>query len=123
MPTRDQWLAALRRFAVIVVAAAGVTIAISLAVGAIAGASVARSISLGLDVVGSFTLLIGFFAGNRGPVRMRGDAAAAIFGQKLVRWATPSEREETLNLSAVLVTVGFVLVLLGLAADPRYSLF
>jgi len=39
-----------------------------------------------------------------------------------VRWAQPDERVETINLSALFVTVGFVLVLVGLAIDPRYSL-
>ena len=61
--------------------------------------------------------------GNRGPVRFNTESAEAIFGQRLVRWATPREREETLNLSAILVTVGFVLIVIGLALDPRYSLF
>ena len=46
-----------------------------------------------------------------------------VFGNRLVRWATPSEREETINLSAVFVSVGFTLILIGLAADPRYTLF
>ena len=81
------------------------------------------SLALGFDLVGAFTLLIGFFAGNRGPVRFRSESASALFGQRLVRWATPREREETLNLSAVLVSVGFVLIVVGLALDPRYSLF
>ena len=69
------------------------------------------------------TLLIGFFAGNRGPIRIRSETATAIFGQRLIRWASPAEREETLNFSAVLVTLGFVLILIGLSLDPRYSLF
>jgi hypothetical protein len=117
------WLAAARRFTVLIVGlSVGVTV-LSLAIGALAGSSVARSVSLGFDVVGAFTLLIGFFAGNRGPVRFNTESASAIFGQRLVRWATPSEREETLNLSAILVTVGFVLIVIGLALDPRYSLF
>ena len=56
-------------------------------------------------------------------MRFRGESATAMFGQRLVRWATPTEREETLNLSVLLVTVGFVLIVIGLALDPRYSLF
>ena len=39
-----------------------------------------------------------------------------------VRWAEPDERVETINISALLVTVGFVLAFVGLAIDPRYSL-
>jgi len=117
------WLAALRRFTILIVSLSAAVAAISLAVGALAGSTAARSVSLGFDLVGAFTLLIGFFAGNRGPVRFRGESATAMFGQRLVRWATPTEREETLNLSVLLVTVGFVLIVIGLALDPRYSLF
>jgi hypothetical protein len=122
LPTRRQWLGAARRFVLIVVALSVVIIAASLLIGGLAGASVARSLSLGFDLVGAFILLVGFFAGNRGPIRMKSETATAILGQRLIRWATPSEREDTLNLSAVLVTVGFVLILIGLALDPRYSL-
>ena len=117
------WVAALRRFVLLFAGVSAAICIVSLAVGAIAGASVSRSLSLGFDVAGAFTLLVGFFAGNRGPIRLRNETAATVFGQKLVRWATPSEREETLNLSAVLVTLGFLLILIGLAADTRYNLF
>ena len=37
--------------------------------------------------------------------------------------ADPEEREETINMSAIYVLLGFVLILLGFAADRRYSLF
>jgi hypothetical protein len=117
------WLAAARRFTVLIAGLSAAIAVFSLAVGALAGADAGRSISLGFDLVGAFTLLIGFFAGNRGPVRMKSESAAAMFGQRLFRWATPVEREETLNLSALLVAVGFILILVGLALDPRYSLF
>ena len=123
MPTRDVLVAALRRFLLIVVGLSVVITIVSLAIGALAGSSVSRSVSLGFDLAGAFTLLVGFFAGNRGPIRLKSETATAIFGQKLIRWATPAEREETLNLSAVLVTVGFALILIGLALDTRYSLF
>ena len=43
-------------------------------------------------------------------------------GSRFVRWAQPDEQSETINLSALFVTVGFVLVFAGLAIDPRYSL-
>ena len=117
-------VAAIRRFAVVLALAAGATAVISLALGALVGASPGRSVSLGFYCIGSFLLVSGFFVGNRGPVRLKGHGAAPpILGARLVRWATPSEREETLNLSALLVTVGFVLIVVGLALDPRYSLF
>ena len=117
------WVAAARRFTLVIVILSTLVGVLSLAIGALAGSSAARSVSLGFDLVGAFTLLIGFFAGNRGPVRFRSETASAMFGQKLIRWASPVEREETLNLSALLVTVGFVLIVIGLALDPRYTLF
>jgi hypothetical protein len=117
------WFAALRRFVLLILGISVVVVILSLALGALTGSSLARSVSLGFDLAGAFTLLIGFFAGNRGPIRMHGDTTTTVFGQRLIRWASPAEREETLNLSAVFVTVGFVLIVIGLALDPRYSLF
>lgn len=45
-----------------------------------------------------------------------------LLGGRAVRWATPEEREEAISTSAVLVTLGFVLILIGVAADTRVSL-
>jgi hypothetical protein len=113
-------LAALRRLAVAFAVVFGVTIGVSLLVGWIFGSTPQRSVSLGLDLAGSFFLVIGFFVGIRGPLRLSsGDPGSS---GRFVRWAQPDERVETINVSALLVTVGFVLVLVGLALDPRYSL-
>ncbi len=119
--------AALRRIIVLLGGLLIVVSGISVALGLLLGASIARSVSLGLTVAGSFLLISGFFVGNRGPVRVKSEDAQLsgplVFGNRIVRWATPSERDETINLSAVFVSVGFTLVLIGLAADPRYALF
>jgi hypothetical protein len=56
-------------------------------------------------------------------VRLKSDLGAPLFGSRFVRWATPEEREETINMSAIYVLLGFVLILFGFAADTRYSLF
>jgi hypothetical protein len=40
-----------------------------------------------------------------------------------VRWATATEQDETLNSSALFVTLGLGLILLGVFADTRYKLF
>jgi hypothetical protein len=116
-------LAGLRRLLVLIVVVAGVTAVGSLALGLAAGASAGRSLSIGFYVVGSFWLVAGFFVGNRGPVRLKSDIGAPLFGSRFVRWATPEEREETINMSAIYVLLGFVLILFGFAADTRYSLF
>ena len=113
--------AALRRFAVILGATAGVTFLISVALGVALGATFSRAVSLGFYLVGSFLMVCGFFVGNRGPVRPKG-TGPALFGARFIRWATPLEREETLNESALYVVVGFLLILLGVAADTRHRL-
>ena len=38
------------------------------------------------------------------------------------RWAEPDEHESTINDSALLVVLGFVLIVLGIAVDTRYDL-
>ena len=120
-------VAALRRFAVLLVLLSALTAAAALLLGLAFGAPAARSVSLGFYVVGAFLLVVGFFMGNRGPVRLKGEPGAEGlwgFGSgRRVRWATPDEREEAINLSAVFVGLGLVLILVGVAADSRYSLF
>jgi hypothetical protein len=120
-------VAGLRRFAgLLLVLVVGTTL-LSLAVGLLAGSSVTRSVSIGFYLVGSFLLFSGFFVGNRGPVRTKGDPGLPVFGPlfrtRLLRWATPEEVGESLNLSVVFVALGFVLIMLGVVADTRYRLF
>jgi hypothetical protein len=116
-------LAGLRRLLVLIVIASAVTALVSLAIGLPAGASVTRSLSVGFYLVGAFWLIAGFFVGNRGPVRLKSDLGAPLFGSRFVRWATPEEREETINMSAIYVLLGFALIFLGFATDTRYRLF
>jgi hypothetical protein len=113
--------AALRRFLLLLGATAGTTFVGSVAVGLALGARFGRAVSVGFYLVGSFLLVAGFFIGNRGPVRPKG-AGPSLFGARFMRWATPLEREETLNESAIYVVVGFLLIVLGVAADSRYRL-
>ena len=124
-PLRALLAAALRRLVFLVVVVAAGTAAVSLAIGAFLGAGVSRSISLGFYGVGSFLLIAGFFVGNRGPARVKGDPGFNVFGilsNRKIRWATGSEQAETLNLSFVFVLLGFLLIALGVVADTRYSL-
>jgi hypothetical protein len=118
------WVAAGRRFLGLFLLASAITLAVSLAIGLPLGASVPRTVSVGFYGVGSFLLISGFFVGNRGPVRLKrsGEAGPFLLGSRFVRWATPEEREETINLSAIFVVLGFVLILIGIAADNRYDL-
>jgi hypothetical protein len=117
---------AARRFGIILVATSAGTAAVSLALGLLLGSSVSRSISVGFYIVGAFLLIFGFFVGNRGPVRIKGDPGFGMFGffqNRQLRWATGSEQVESLSLSFVFVALGLVLIILGIATDTRYSLF
>ncbi len=126
---------ALRRFGLLLVGTSAGTAAISVLVGLMLGASLTRSVSIGFYVIGCFLMLGGFFVGNRGPARVKeGDAvehasgaAQAMglltLGSRRLRWATRGEQQEAINMSAVFVTLGFVLILFGIASDTRHPLF
>jgi hypothetical protein len=124
---RSVWIPALRRFALLVGAIGGGTVLVSVVLGLLLGASLPRSIALGYYLVGSFLLLAGFFFGNRGPVRPRGDADHGDFFMRprgrRVRWATREEHEEAINSSALFVVLGLLLIFLGLVSDNRHALF
>ena len=123
MATRGATLqAALRRFAELLVGVSLLIVAVSAVVGLAVGSSLGRSSSVGFYVIGSVLLVGGFFVGNRGPLRARGDGGWLIFRPREVRRATPAEREEALNMSAILVVLGLVLIAFGIAADPRQRL-
>jgi hypothetical protein len=115
--------AAARRFLILLVLVAGGTAAISLVLGLAAGSSASRALSLGFYLVGSFLLLSGFFVGNRGPARLKSDSDAVPFlGSRMLRWATATEQEETIHMSAIFVVLGVTLIILGVVADSRYRL-
>jgi hypothetical protein len=120
------WTAALRRLAGLFLLSSAMTVVGALVFGIALGADAWRSLSLGFYVMGSFLLVAGFFVGNRGPVRLRGSGGEAggpfLLGSRFVRWASPAEREENINLSAIFVVLGFMLILVGVAADSRYEL-
>jgi hypothetical protein len=125
-------VSAARRLALLFAFSAGGTAAVSALVGLVLGAELWRAVSIGLYLVGSFLLVAGFFVGNRGPARTKADAdrepaMSGMFGIGIgargVRWATHQEQEETIANSALFVTTGLVLILLGFVADSRVRLF
>jgi hypothetical protein len=94
------------------------------------GASLTRSISIGFYLIGCLLMLGGFFVGNRGPARLKepdpgqgGGLGQLSITSRRFRWATGAEQHETINMSAVFVTLGFVLILFGIASDTRHPLF
>jgi len=118
---------ALRRLALLIVGVGVGTLVVSILLGLLFGASLPRAIALGYYLVGSFLLLAGFFFGNRGPVRPRGDSDVGggllLRGGRRVRWATRDEQTEAINYSALYVVLGLVLIFLGLASDNKHTLF
>jgi hypothetical protein len=117
-------LAAARRFLALLALAVVATVVVGVLYGFLARTPFGRSLAIGFYLVGSFLLISGFFVGNRGPARLkREEDAATLFSPRVLRWATQEEREESLNLSAVFVVLGFVLIVIGVAADSRYSLW
>jgi hypothetical protein len=119
--------AALRRFLTLLVALSAVTVAVALLVALLADASALRSISVGFYGLGAVLMLVGFFVGNRGPVRTEGDPGPPLFGALMgtrkLRVATAEEREESINMSVILVLLGFVLIVFGVVTDTRYELY
>jgi hypothetical protein len=117
------WRGAARRFGLMLGGVAGVTALVAAVLGLVVGSSLSRAVSLGFYAVGSFLVIIGFFVGNRGPIRAKGEDAA-LFGLFPLRrrWAEADEHAATINDSALLVVLGFVLIVLGIAVDTRYDL-
>src|SRR5438876_6792725 len=114
-------VAAARRFGILLGALVGGTGVIALLLGLAFGSSVSRALSVGWYSVGSVLLISGFFVGNRGPARPQGEGWGAFSMRRWVRWATPDEQRESISFSALLVILGFVLIVMGAIADTRYS--
>jgi hypothetical protein len=123
-------VAALRRLAFVTALALGVTVVLSLILGLMIGAGINRSLTLGFYFGGCFLLVVGFFVGNRGPARVKGEdtVGATVLplpgaGTRKLRWATLTEQNETINNSAIFISLGLLLIVLGAAIDSRHSLF
>jgi hypothetical protein len=108
------------------VGAAGATAVGSILIGLILGSSLGRALTVGYYVGGCFLLVVGFFVGNRGPARVKSEAdstATLLGGGRRLRWATLGEQNETINVSAVFIILGFVLIAIGVAIDSRHAVF
>jgi hypothetical protein len=119
---RSRLVAGFRRYFILLGTAIAVTALGSFLLGLATGTRLNRAISLGFYVVGCFGLVAGFFLGNRGPARFKGEEHGGLLGPRHVRWATLDERTSSLNDSALFVSIGFLLLLVGLAIDSRVKL-
>src|SRR3954463_1246488 len=102
--------AALRRVAILFAGGVGATAVLSRLLGLLFGSGVSRALSVGWYLVGAGLLGLAFFVGNRGPSRPQGEGFGAFSMQRWVRWASPEEQRESLSLSALLVVMGFLLI-------------
>ena len=115
-------LAAVRRFVIVFAIAAGGTALVSLGFGVLIGRA-ARSVSVGLYVVGSVLLLGSFFVGNRGPFRPQlSDAGkGGLLAPRALRRASKEDRSQTVRSSVFLFGVGIGLIVLGALLDPDHK--
>jgi len=117
-------LGALRRFAAVVGVCAGGAAALGLLIALAAKEDVRRGLAVGFYALGALLLGLGVLIAVRPPVRSKGDAGFIGFGRWMggsVRWATADEHREALNLPALLISVGVILVVLGAVVDDRHS--
>lgn len=124
--------AAARRIAVLFGLAVVVIAGVSALIGLALGSSATRSAATGLYLVGCFLIVLGVFAGVRGPLRPAGEAEDAepmggllgvgIFS-KGIRRATSEEREDAKATAWLFLALGAVMVVVGIVVDPRTSLF
>jgi uncharacterized membrane protein HdeD (DUF308 family) len=124
-------VAAVRRLALLIGGAIAFTGVIGGAVGAALGSGFARSATVALYVVGCFLLVLGIFAGVRGPIRPRGtdeerEPLGSLFGYGLsasgIRRATPDERADARSTTWLFLAVGVAMIVAGVLIDPKTAL-
>ena len=118
-------LAGLRRLAIIAAVALGGTVLVSAGLGAAAGASITRAISVGLYVLGAVLLVGCFLFGARGPLRgiSQSGETVPMVGARGVRRATHDERSEATRTALLLFVAGLLVIFLGSLIDPAHSTF
>jgi uncharacterized membrane protein len=124
--------AAARRIVVLFGSAVVVIGLVSGLIGLAFGSSVSRGATTGLYLVGCFLIVLGVFAGVRGPLRPsgseeEGDAFGSLLGvgifSKGVRTATSDERADARSTAWLFLAMGLTMILVGIALDPRTALF
>ncbi|HET9286751.1 MAG TPA: hypothetical protein VFO26_04255 [Gaiella sp.] len=125
--------AAARRIVLLFGSAIVLIAALAAAIGLALGSSAARSAATGLYLVGCFLLVLGVFAGVRGPLRPSGepgedgDAIGSLLGvgifSKGVRTATSDERADAHSTAWLFLAMGMAMIIVGIAVDPRTKLF
>jgi uncharacterized membrane protein len=118
------WAAAARRFLALLGAGALFAALLGLLIAAAASGGRLHGFAIGFYCVGILLLVVGFLTASRPPVRTRGGEGGGltwVVQSRPVRWATRTEQDEVLNLSAVLIAIGFCLIAIGVVVDGRVS--
>jgi ammonia channel protein AmtB len=119
---RSELLAGLWRFALLSGVVVLITTGLSLVYGVLGHESSRRAVAVGLYLVGSICVIMGFAFGSRPPVRGEGqEGHVGLFGPlaSRARWATREEQDDSWRSSALFVTLGFTVIAAGLVVDAR----
>ena len=124
--------AAARRITVLFGGAILVVAGVSSLIGLALGSSVSRSAATGLYLVGCFLVVLGVFAGIRGPLRPAAadeelEPMGTLLGvgifSKGVRTATGEERSDAHSTAWLFLVLGLAMILVGMVLDPRMRVF
>jgi hypothetical protein len=124
-----QLRAALPRILALLAIVIGGTAAVSAAIGALSGKSIAHALATGYYVAGAAVLVGSFVMGSRGPWRSEVEDVEMGTGtlrprvRRKRRKATSQERMESKRTSVGLFILGIGLVLLGALVDPTRRAF
>jgi hypothetical protein len=125
--TSEVLAAAARRFLLLLGGISGLVLVLASLLGLALGTPLPRAISLGFYLMGAFLLVAGFFMGNRGHARLRGEPGdEGLWGlgrKRGVRLATSEEHADATATTTILITLGFILIVFGVIADSRYGLY
>jgi hypothetical protein len=131
----------LRRLLVLFVVTFALTVAVSLVIGALVHANLARAVADGFYVAGAAVLIGSFILGLRGPMRPDwGEAEASAdmpvpmpsggglgslggLMPRAIRRTSLDERTDARRNSIALFALGLVLVLIGAGFDPSRHAF
>lgn len=117
---------ALPRILALVAGVFALTVAVSLVLGALAGANLLRALATGFYLVGVAILIGSFAMGIRGPMRAdwgEEGRRGLIPLPRGVRRRTDEERSDSKRNSVALFLLGMAFLLIGIGFDPNRHLF
>jgi hypothetical protein len=125
----------LRRLSILFLVIFGLTCLVSLAIGALAHANLARAVADGFYVTGAAVLVASFILGMRGPLKPEwgegeGDegpippgGGLGMLMPRAIRRTTADERIDARKSSIALFALGLALILIGAGFDPSRHAF